>query len=59
MVKVVQNIRVECVKFVSDVLQMSIHKKLCLFGNFTSSKDENASVLLTICNHFRIKKGSI
>jgi len=58
-VKVMQNIRVECVKFVSDVLQMCIHKKLCLISNFTSSKDENVAVLLTIFNHSRIRKGSI
>lgn len=58
-VKVMQYVSVECVKFVSDVLQMCIHKKLCLFGNFTSSKDENFAVLLTTFNHSRIRKGSI
>jgi len=54
--KLMQNIGVECVKFVSDVLQMCIHKKLCLMSNFTSSKDEYVAVLLTIFNHSRIKK---
>jgi len=59
MVKVMQNVRVECVKFLSDVLQMCVHKKLCLIVNFTSSKDENVTVLLNIFNHSRIRKGSI
>lgn len=58
-VQVMQNIRVDCVKLVSYVLQMCIHKNLCLFGNFTSSKDENIAVLLTILNPSRIRKGSI
>lgn len=54
-----QNIRVDFVKFVPDVLHICVRKNLCLFGNFTPSKDENIAVLLTILNYSRIIIGSI